>query len=436
MEGQMLRELIRQKIVDALAMPLPNFTRRDVRLPRVSGKAFAVVGMRRVGKTTYLWQVISDRLQQGAPRESLLYFNFEDERLAGMAAGDLQLILEEYYALYPQFRDQHPVLFQFDEVQNVPGWERFVRRILDTEMAEVFITGSSAALLSREVATSMRGRAVEVPIFPFSFREFLRHRGCEPDVSVDRLPKADRSTLQHNLREYLQVGGFPEVQNLEPRDRYDLLKSYVDVVLLRDVIERHSVSNVHALRWLVRRLLGAPAGLFSVNRFHRDLRSQGISVGKDTLHEFLSYLEDAFLIRIVWLDTLSERKRMVNPRKIYPVDPGFIPIFARYNNLGPALETVVLLELERRGAEVRYVQTPKGFEVDFLARYYDGREELIQVAAEMGEPETCEREIRALLDAANLYPRASLHLIALEPEPAMEVPANIDLHSAFSWLLR
>jgi len=308
--------------------------------------------------------------------------------------------------------------------------------IRDTEMAEVFITGSSAALLSREVATSMRGRAVEVPIFPFSFREFLRHRGCEPDVSVDRLPKADRSTLQHNLREYLQVGGFPEVQNLEPRDRYDLLKSYVDVVLLRDVIERHSVSNVHALRWLVRRLLGAPAGLFSVNRFHRDLRSQGISVGKDTLHEFLSYLEDAFLIRIVWLDTLSERKRMVNPRKIYPVDPGFIPIFARYNNLGPALETVVLLELERRGAEVRYVQTPKGFEVDFLARYYDGREELIQVAAEMGEPETCEREIRALLDAANLYPRASLHLIALEPEPAMEVPANIDLHSAFSWLLR
>jgi len=127
---------------------------------------------------------------------------------------------------------------------------------------------------------------------------------------------------------------------------------------------------------------------------------------------------------------------VVNPRKIYPVDPGFIPIFARYNNLGPALETVVLLELERRGAEVRYVQTPKGFEVDFLARYYDGREELIQVAAEMGEPETCEREIRALLDAANLYPRASLHLIALEPEPAMEVPANIDLHSAFSWLLR
>lgn len=434
----MLRELIRQKIVDALATPPPRFTQRDVHLPNVSGKAFAVVGMRRVGKTTFLWQVLSERLQQGAPRESLLYFNFEDERLAGMTANHLQLILEEYYALYPQFRDQQRVLFQFDEIQNVPGWERFVRRLLDTELAEVFITGSSAALLSREVATSMRGRAVEVPIFPFSFREFLRHRGCEPSVPVDRLPKAERSTLQHNFREYLQVGGFPEAQNLEPRERYDLLKSYVDVVLLRDVIERHSVSNVHALRWLVRHLLGAPAGLFSVHRFHRDLKSQGIAVSKNTLHEFLAYLEDAFLIRIVWLDAASERKRMVNPRKIYPVDPGFIPVFARYGtpSIGPALETVVLLELERRGAEVRYVRTPEGFEVDFLARYYDGREELIQVAAEMGEPKTCEREIRALLDAANLYPRASLRLITLEPETATEVPTNINLHSAFSWLLR
>jgi len=433
----MLRELIRQKIADALAMPPPRFTRRDVHLPRISGKAFAVVGTRRVGKTTFLWQVLSERLHQGAPRESLLYFNFEDERLAGMTASDLQLILEEYYALYPQFRDQQRVLFQFDEIQNVPGWERFVRRLLDTELAEVFITGSSAALLSREVATSMRGRAVEVPIFPFSFREFLRHRGREPNVPVDRLPKADRSTLQHNLREYLQVGGFPEVQNLNPRDRYDLLKSYVDVVLLRDVIERHSVSNVHALRWLVRHLLGAPAGLFSVHRFHRDLKSQGIAVSKNTLHEFLAYLEDAFLIRIVWLDAPSERKRMVNPRKIYPVDPGFIPIFARYGtpNIGPALETVVLLELERRGAEVRYVQTPEGFEVDFLARYYEGREELIQVSAELGDPETRQREVRALLVAAKQYPRASLHLITLEPEAVPEIPTDIRLHPAFIWLL-
>lgn len=433
-----MRELIRQKIVDALATPPPRFTRRDVRLPHIPGKAFAVVGMRRVGKTTFLWQVISDRLQQGAPRESLLYFNFEDERLAGMTASDLQLILEEYYALYPQFRDRHRVLFLFDEIQNVPGWERFVRRLLDTEQVEVFITGSSAALLSREVATSMRGRAVEVPIFPFSFREFLRHRGREPEAPVKRLPKAERSMLQHSLLEYLQVGGFPEVQELEPRDRYELLKTYVDVVLLRDVIERHSVSNVHALRWLVRHLLGAPAGPFSVHRFHRDLKSQGISVGKDTLHEFLSYLEDAFLIRIVWLDAASERKRMVNPRKIYLVDPGFIPVFARFgvSSLGPALETVVLLELERRGAEVRYVRTPHGFEVDFLARYYDGREELIQVAAEVRDPETREREIRALLDAAELYPQASLHLITLEPETTTEIPANIRLHPAFTWLLQ
>lgn len=435
--GQTLRELVHQKIVDALAMAPPPFTPRDVRLPQVPGKAFAVVGMRRVGKTTFLWQVISERLAQGVPRESLLYFNFEDERLAGMSSDDLHLVLEEYYSLYPEFRDRQRVLFLFDEIQNVPGWEGFVRRLLDTELAEVFITGSSAALLSREVATSMRGRAVEVALFPFSFREYLRHHGREPETPVNRLPKATRSALQRDLHEYLRVGGFPEVQGLEPRDRYELLKSYVDVVLLRDVVERHSVSNVTALRWLIRHLLGAPGGLFSVHRFHRDLRSQGIPVSKDTLHEFIGYLEDAFLIRQVWIDASSERKRMVNPRKVYPVDPGFIPVFDRsgHPDIGQALETVVLLELERRGAEVRYVRTPEGFEVDFLARYCDGRQELVQVSAELGDPETREHEVRALLAAAELYPQATLHLITLKPERALYIPANIQLHPAFSWLM-
>lgn len=434
----MLRELIHQKIVDALAMAPPRLTPRDVRLPKIPKRAFAIIGMRRVGKTTFLWQVISERLKQGTPREALLYFNFEDERLVGMTAGDLHLILEEYYALYPELRDRQQVLFLFDEIQNVPGWERFVRRLLDTELAEVFVTGSSAALLSREVASSMRGRATEVVLFPFSFREYLRHHGREPEAPVNRLAKAARSALQHDLWEYLRVGGFPEVQGLEPRDRYELLKSYVDVVLLRDVVERHSITNVQALRWLIRHLLGSPAGLFSIHRFYRDLRSQGISVSKNALHEFVGYLEDAFLIRTVWMDATSERKRMVNPRKVYPVDPGLIPVFDRSGrpNIGQALETVVLLELERRGAEIRYVRTSEGFEVDFLARYYDGHIELIQVAAELTSRETRQREIRALLKAAEQYPKASLHIITLHPETVFEIPANIHVHPAFLWLLR
>jgi uncharacterized protein len=432
------RAVVRQKIIDSLAVPLPvSMTRRDIRVPDVPGKAFAVIGMRRVGKTTFLRQVMGDRLARGVAREGLLYFSFEDERLAGMPATDLSLVVEEYYRLHPQRRDRQPVVLLLDEIQVVSGWEAFARRLLDTEEVELFLTGSSARLLSREVSTSMRGRAMEVLVHPFSFRECLRHRGREPQNNPDRFSKAERSAMDKELLTYLNEGGFPEAQRLSGRDRFELLRGYVDVALLRDVIERHAVSHPIALRWMVRQLLGNAGGSFSVSRFHGDLKSQSIRVGKDTLYEYLSHLEDAFLLRTVSLATESQRRRMVNPRKAYPIDMGLIPIFDRSGkaNLGHALETCVLLELERRGAEVGYVHTEQGFEVDFLARFPGGREELIQVCANLDAPHTQEREVRALLDAAREHPSAGLHLICMDIPAQVEVPAAITVHSAVDWLL-
>lgn len=436
MESQ-FRDVVRQKIVDSLAVPQPALTRRDIRLPAIRGKAVAVIGMRRAGKTTFLWQLLAERHATGTDREGLLYFSFEDERLAGMSARDLGLVVEEYYRLKPDWRDRRRATFFFDEIQVVPGWESFARRLLDSEQIDLFLSGSSAKLLSREVATSMRGRAVEAVVYPFSFREYLRHHGREPKKLPGRLTKAERSSLERDLLDYLRVGGFPEAQGLDSRDRQELLKGYVDVVLLRDVIERHAVSHPLALRWLVRQLLGNPAGSFSVNKFYGDLRSQGIAVAKDTLHGYLGHLEDAFLVRVVSIATDSERRRMVNPRKIYPIDPGLIPIFDRSGkaNLGHALETCVLLELDRRGAEVSYVHTPGGREVDFLARHPSGREELIQVCASLDDPATRERETRALIEAAPHYPKAVRSLVALDIPAAPNIPSGITLHTATGWML-
>ncbi len=432
-----MRELIRQKIVDSLAAPLPEFTRRDIRLPGVRGKAVAVIGMRRTGKTTFLWQVVADRLARGNARQGLLYFSLEDERLAGITGRDLGLVVEEYYRLYPEWRDRKRAVFLLDEIQNVPNWEAFARRLLDTERIELFLSGSSARLLSREVATSMRGRAMEVLVHPFSFREYLRHSGREPERDPRRLPKAGRSALDKAFREYLTEGGFPEAQGLIVRDRFELLRGYVDVALLRDVVERHGVSQPVALRWMARHLLANPAGSFSVNKFHKDLKSQGISIGKDTLHSYLAWLEDAFLIRTVSLASRSERRRMVNPRKAYPVDPGLIPVFDRSGGAGRghALESLVYLELERRGAEIAYVRTQDGFEVDFLAHYPGGRQELLQVCADLDSPATREREVRALMQAAREHPRAGLNVIVLQPETAGEMPRQVALHWAPAWLL-
>lgn len=436
MESQ-FRDVVRQKIVDSLAASPPVLTRRDIRLPGIPGKAVTVIGMRRAGKTSFLWQVLADRQAAGVEREGLLYLSFEDERLAGMSARDLNLVVEEYYRLHPEWRERRRAVFFLDEIQVVPGWESFARRLLDSEQIDLFLSGSSAKLLSREVATSMRGRAVEAVVYPFSFRETLRHHGREPKKPSGRITKAERSSLEKDFLNYLSAGGFPEAQGLSSRDRQELLKSYVDVVLLRDVIERHAVSHPVALRWMVRQLLGNPAGAFSVNKFYGDLKSQGIAIAKDTLHSYLGHLEDAFLVRMVSIATDSERRRRVNPRKVYPIDPGLIPIFDRSGkaNLGHALETCVLLELDRRGAEVHYVHTPAGREVDFLVRYTTGKEELIQVCASLDDPDTREREIRALIEAGSLYPGADQSLIALDIPAALEIPSGIALHRAIDWML-
>jgi len=437
MEREM-NQVIRQKITDALAAPVPAHTRRDVHLPGIKGKVMAVIGMRRSGKTTFLWQCLADRLKAGTPRDALLYFNFEDERLAEMTAYELQRVVEEYFSLHPEHRDSQRVTFFLDEIQEVPGWETFVRRLLDTEKVELFLSGSSARLLSREVATSMRGRAMEVLVHPFSLRETLRHLGAEPMSPWADLPKASRSTLDKHFRVYLAEGGFPESQGVVARDRASLLRTYVDVAILRDVIERHNVTNPTALRWLQRHLLGNPAGTFSVQKFFDTLKSQGLPVGKNTLHDYLAHLEDAFLVRTVSLHTASERQRMVNPRKAYPIDPGIISLYERTGrvNLGHALETAVFLELERRGCEVDYVRTRAGYEVDFFARNPEGGSILIQVCTDVSDPATYEREVRALSAAAAEYREATPLLLTFDTlPPRSPLPRPLRWQPAIAWLL-
>lgn len=436
-----MREVIREKLADAVTAERTQLTRRDVRLPQVPRKVQAIIGMRRSGKTCFLHQCQLDRLQAGAPRESLVYFNFEDDRLAGLQGAQLPWVLEEYFLRFPQFRDQQRVTFFFDEPQVVPGWEQFIRRIIDTEKVDVFVSGSSAKLLSREVATALRGRAMETIIYPFSFRECLRHRQEEPAGDASFLAKAKRSAVERAFADYLRTGGFPEAQGLESQDRIPLLQGYVDAVVLRDVIERHGIPNVIAIRSLTRQLLGAAANLVSVHRVFNDLKSQGVSVSKDSLHAMLAHLEDAFLIRLVPIATTSERQRQSNPRKVYPIDSGLIAAFDRTGRAhqGYALETAVLIELQRRRCELAYVRTPDGFEVDFLATPLSGKPMLIQVCADLSQAEVREREFRAFESARAVYrklPGLLLTVSSTDAAAAQQVaPPGVTVRPAWEWML-
>ncbi len=431
--------ILASKLADSLAGALPTSTPRQIfGATNLPGKATAVVGMRRAGKTTFLHQIRRERLARGLPRDAVPYLNFEDERLDALVAEDLTTVVEEFYRRQPGLRRDARVLWCFDEIQLVRNWERFVRRMLDEENVEVMITGSSAALLSREIATSLRGRAWEVIIPPFSFAEALRHQGVQPPDHPDFLTPSQRSHLERAFLDWLTTGGFPEAQGLDAASRHQLLRDYVDVSMLRDVVERHAVSNVAGLRWLVRHLLGNPAAMFSAQKFFHALKTQGLAISKDTVHQLLSHLEDCFLIRTVWMESASERQRMVNPRKAYPIDPGLIPVFDRSgrSNLGHALETAVLVELERRRHAVTYVRTPGGFEVDFLARSARGDSELIQVASDPHDSSTLERELRALTDAGQMFPHARRRLLTMTaPTTRIEAPDGITVQPAYEWCL-
>ncbi len=431
-----LHPVLRDKLnVAERALAQSRATPRDTRLPAIPGKAHAVIGMRRSGKSTFLHQLQAG-VRAELPPERAIYLGFDDDRLAELPLAQLDLLLEEYYRRHPELRGRETVHWFLDEVQAVPGWDRFVRRILDTERIQVVVSGSSARLLSREVHTSLRGRTLPTVIHPFSFREFLRHLGEEPVRPAAEWTPAERSLVEKRFREYLEGGGFPETVGLARNLRIELLQSYVDAVLLRDIVERHGVTQVAALRWLTRQCLRNPGGRFSVHRLTADLRSQGHATGRETVNTLLDHLIDAFLVSSVPLATDSERARNTNLRKLYPADPGLIGAFdhSGRSNVGHALENVVRIEAERRQAEAGYVRLDGDREVDFLLRHRSGDCELLQVCADLAADATRQRELSALTEAARLHPRARAQVLVLTHDQA-PWPADVLVRPAYEWLL-
>ncbi len=427
------------QLADGLQDAGPPFTRRrlfgQIQMP---GKVTTVIGMRRAGKTTFLQQLRAESIARGTAPWQLPFLRLEEERFAGLDALSLGALIDEYPSRYLTGAEAAPEAWFLDEIQVVPGWERLVRRLLDSRHADLYISGSSAGLLSREIATELRGRGWKVLIHPFSFEEALRHGGMTPPPDPPAVAEAEATRLESTLREWLRTGGFPEAQGLPTAPRLQLLRDYVDVAILRDVVDRYAVRNVTGLRWLARHLLANAGSPFSVEKFHARLKSQAIAIARDTVHEYLSYLEDCFLVRTVWIEADSERQRMVNPRKAYPVDSGLIPAFDRTGraNLGHALETAVLVELERRGCEVTYVRTPEGYEVDFLARSPSGEKDLIQVCADASDDDAATRELRALAAAQDRFPSARKRLLTLTRSGLpSEVPSGVEAQPAHEWLL-
>ena len=381
---------------------LPRLAPRDAFFPIVPGKATVITGMRRSGKTSLCYQKMGELVAQGVSRDRIVYLNFDDDRLMRFTSDDFQSILDVYYGEFPQNCDCLCYFF-LDEIQNVPGWEHFVRRLIDREKVQVILTGSSSKLLSSEIATCMRGRAVRSVVYPYSFGEFLLSEGTFRELPK-RLSDHQIALLRGALRRYFTVGGFPEVQGVDDRTRFAILQEYINLVMFDDVVERYNVSNVQVLRHLMDMVLNNPSQKFSVSGFHKEMQGQlGLKCGLSTLYDFLKYLEDAYLLFPLRLYTRSVKKAQVNPAKIYLIDMGLVRAASRDPdaNRGHLLENMVFLQMRREGWEMGYVVTDKGnYEVDFYAMHpVNKRRRLVQVSYEMPSAETLEREVRALMQA-------------------------------------
>ncbi len=373
-------------------------TRRAYKFPEAKGLIKVAVGMRRSGKTYFLYQTIRDLLKDGIPLSQILFINFEDDRLLPMDYKAMGQMIDAWYTLYPENHHRPCYLF-LDEVQNVDQWFLVLRRLLDTKNIQIYITGSSAKLLSKEIATSLRGRSIAIEILPYSYSEYLTTHSYAPHTKP--YGQIQQDFQQKYLLEFLRIGGFPGIQSLPINEQLETLQNYVETVIFRDIVERHDISNIVLLKYFIGFLIKNTSSLFSINKFYKDIKSQGYIVGKDTLHSYLSYIEDAFLIFTVPIFSESLRHAHTTPKKIYSIDNGLThaSTFNLESNIGKSFENQIYLDLRRQGKKVFYYKTSGGYEIDFITQDLQGRFEIIQASWDTDNPATLEREERALEQA-------------------------------------
>ena len=391
-------EVIKSIILDFQETRLETGVPRRLLIETVHGKAAVCIGVRRSGKSTYMFQVIQRLLDSGIPQQNILCLNFFDDRLHNLRQNNFGLIAEAYYSLYPEKKNTETVYCFFDEIQAAPGWEPFIDRLMRTEKCEVYLTGSSAKMLSKEIATQMRGRALSWEMFPFSFREFLSYKGIE---STGALSTKSRLLVQKAFVEYWETGGFPEVAGLNRHLRIKTHQEYLHAILFRDLVERHDVSHPKAVTDLAHWLVDNTASLYSVNSLTGYLKSLGHKVPKSSVSNYLTWFEDAYFLFTVRIFDASLARSNTNPKKVYCIDHALVTSVSSgiLVNAGHLLENLVFTALRRLHPEIYYYKTKTGREVDFIVPIRGRSQMLVQVCESLAEPRTRKRETAALGEA-------------------------------------
>ena len=341
----------------------PNLIDRDINIPAnlEIKRAFSLIGPRRSGKTSEMF-LIAKKVAKTYGKDKTVYINFERADLGILTSKELMSIIEAYQEIFPKNKKEDLWLF-LDEVQNVSDWELFVRTCIDSEI-KVFITGSSSKLLSKEIATNMRGRSLSYFIYPLSFREFLKFRSfLIPNIFSSK----EKAQLFNYFYEYLNFGGYPEAV-LFPSEREKILRDIFDTAILKDIIDRHKIRNTNLIKNLIKALLTSKE--FSANKFYNYLKSQHIKSSKDAIYTYLGYLEDSFFIFLLNKFNLSYKKSERTLPKVYFIDNGLLRINA-IDDKGRLLENLVFIELLRRNKDIAYYQDSNKNDGEYIIK--DGK---------------------------------------------------------------
>ena len=436
MPGEM-KEKFKMVIREFHEMQFPDLVEREglfdysILDSRLS-KVITIIGPRRAGKTFLLYQIIRELLKKKSKITDIVYINFEDERIMPLASENLQDMLDAYFEL--EGSKAKPYIF-LDEIQNVSGWDRFVRRLNDRGF-RTFITGSNSRMLAREIATSLRGRTLTFEVFPFSFREFVEVRGVK--LGRDFAYTKTRHRIGQLYDEYFFSGGYPEITLTEDKNlKGRILQDYFNTIFYRDLVERYAIKNTELLKQWLNLLIMNHATLISFSKVENDFKSRGMKLSRATLSYFARYVEDTFFGFFVEMYSESARKRQVNPKKFYLVDVGMhnYLTFKFAENRGRTLENLVFLKLRRRSSSIFYYKTGRGQEIDFLVKG-GNKWNLIQVCYDIRQIDVFTREKRALIAGLEELGIDSGTIIN-ESEKRTDVVGDYSLEivPAWEWLL-
>ncbi len=412
--------------------PSTNLIARDTTLDlRSDAFITAIVGPRRAGKTSLMLRAADALIHSGkAHRKDFLFVDFEDYRLQGFVPQDIDRLLTVFH----QLTGQHPRYLFFDEIQHLPVWSRVLRTLHNQRRYRIVVTGSNSELLSREIATELRGRYLDILMLPFSFREYLVFHSVPFDAVTVHTPS--RGRILKAFETYLQEGGFPEVvANSDPIIKRQLLQTYYGTIFYKDILERYAVKARSVLDRMMGYALDSYAGLFSVSAFEKMLKAAGLSGSKRTIANYLHYLEEAFFLVLVEKFSYSPRTRAMNARKAYLIDQGFAGLGVSFSeNRGRLLENMVAVELYRRKEEFFFHKDRH--ECDFIIKAGTKPVLAVQVCWELTAKNES-RELKGLSEALGAWKiREGLILTANQEGERVVEGRTIRVQPAWKWALR